>query len=323
MNISFDTHTIAAQDRAEYWQEVVCNTFVPLGCDFPDRQHFHGRLQSHSLGELALVEVQAGQQTVVRDASRIARSDQEFVLVSLALEGRARVSQEGREAQLEVGDFAIYDTRRPYQLHFDGAFRQTVVQIPRNSLQQRLCNLEYLTALPMSRNNPLDRLVFDFLAGLPSLENQVAETQQARLVEQGLDLLAMALSERVKGEVQGFRSSALLLRIKDFIQGQLGDTDLSLASVSSRFGISARYINSLFQEEQTSFGRYLLASRLQRCARDLREPLLATRQISEIAYRWGFSDMAYFSRVFRKGFGMTAREYRVAGHLFKSSKTEA
>ncbi|MBH0138728.1 AraC family transcriptional regulator, partial [Pseudomonas syringae pv. tomato] len=66
----------------------------------------------------------------------------EFVLVSLALEGRAQVSQEGREAVLEVGDFAIYDTRRPYRLHFDCAFRQTVVQIPRKSLQQRLCNLE-------------------------------------------------------------------------------------------------------------------------------------------------------------------------------------
>ncbi|RMS64320.1 Helix-turn-helix, AraC type [Pseudomonas syringae pv. aceris] len=311
MSIYFDTNSIAVQERAEFWQEVVCSTFVPLECAFSDRQNFHGRLRSHSIAGLALVEVQACSQTVVRDTSSISRSDDEFVLVSLALEGRAQVSQEGREALLEVGDFAIYDTRRPYRLHFDSAFRQTVVQIPRNSLQQRLCNLEYLTALSLSRDDPLNGLVFDFFTGLAALENRVGESQQARITEQGLDLLAMALSERVEGQAQGSRRSGLLLRIKDHIQANLADTKLSLASVSVRFGVSTRYISSLFQDEQTSFGRYLLASRLQRCASDLREPLLANRQISEIAWRWGFSDVAYFSRVFRQRFGVPARQYRL------------
>ncbi|TRN65696.1 helix-turn-helix domain-containing protein, partial [Pseudomonas syringae] len=137
------------------------------------------------------------------------------------------------------------------------------------------------------------------------------ESQQARITEQGLDLLAMALSERVEGQAQGSRRSGLLLRIKDHIQANLADTKLSLASVSVRFGVSTRYISSLFQDEQTSFGRYLLASRLQRCASDLREPLLANRQISEIAWRWGFSDVGYFSRVFRQRFGVPARQYRL------------
>ncbi|AKF43563.1 helix-turn-helix domain-containing protein [Pseudomonas fragariae (ex Marin et al. 2024)] len=311
MSIYFDTNSIVVRERAEFWQEVVCSTFVPLECAFPDRQNFQGRLRSHSVAGLGLVEVQACEQTVVRDTSSISRSDDEFVLVSLALEGRAQVSQEGREAILEVGDFAIYDTRRPYRLHFDSAFSQTVVQIPRNSLQQRLCNLEYLTALSMSRDNPLNGLVFDFFTGLAALENRVGESQQARITEQGLDLLAMALSERVKGQAQGSRRSGLLLRIKDHIQANLADTKLSLASVSVRFGVSTRYVSSLFQDEQTSFGRYLLGSRLQRCASDLREPLLANRQISEIAWRWGFSDVAYFSRVFRQRFGVPAREYRL------------
>lgn len=310
MSIQFDTDTVAPTERAAYWQEVVCDTFVPLGCDVADVEGFHGHLRSHKVGELAVVEVRASGQTVVRDTSRIARSDDEFVLVSLAQEGRAQVTQEGREAFLEVGDFAIYDTRRPYRLHFDGAFRQTVVQIPRSSLQRRLCNLEYLTALPLSRKNPLDRLVFDFLQGLCTLDGQLAGTQQDRLAQQGMDLLAMALSERVKGQAQGSKRSALLLRIKDCIESRLADGELSLDSVSRQLGISSRYVNSLFQEEQTSFGRYLLASRLQRCARELREPLQASRQISEIAYRWGFTDMAYFSRVFRNRFGMPAREYR-------------
>lgn len=311
MSTAFDTNSVEPRHRLDYWQQVVCSTFVELDCNFPNREQFHGHLQAHEVGGLSLVEVSASEQSVVRDARRIARGDQERVLLSLAHEGRAQVLQEDRRALLDVGGFAIYDTRRPYELHFDGAFRQTVVQIPRASLHQRLGNIEYLTALPLSRNNPLDRLVFDFFAGLSRLDGQLAEAQQLRLAEQGLDLLAMALCERGKGQVQsGSRRTALLFRIKDHIQARLADSDLSLGGVSAHFGISSRYTNSLFQQEQTSFGRYLLAARLQRCARDLREPALAGAQISEIAYRWGFSDMAYFSRVFKARFDCSARDYR-------------
>ncbi|MEN1833804.1 helix-turn-helix domain-containing protein [Pseudomonas lijiangensis] len=311
MSIQFTTDSVAPKERSDYWQEVVCNTFVPLKCQLSAPEAFRGSLRARRLGELSLVDVCAHEQTVVRDARSISYSDDEYVLVSLAREGRSRITQEGRDASLGAGDFAIYDTRRPYRLHFDGAFRQTVVQIPRASLQQRVGQLEYLTALPMSQNNPLECMVFNFLLGLAALEDQVGEHQQKRLSEQGLDLLAMALSQHSEGQsVQGSRRTALLFRIKDYVQAHLGNPELSLAEVSARFSISSRYISSLFQQEQTSFGRYLLDNRLKLCARDLREPALANRQISEIAYRWGFGDMAYFSRVFRTHYGQPAREYR-------------
>ncbi|WP_431036958.1 helix-turn-helix domain-containing protein [Pseudomonas yamanorum] len=311
MSIQFTTDNVLPRERSAYWQEVVCNTFVPLECRLPTPEAFEGRLQASRLGELLVVDISASQQTVVRDAQRISFSPEEFVLVSLVREGRSQVLQEGRVAELEAGDFAIYDTRRPYRLLFDGAFRQTVVRIPRASLQRRLGNLEYLTALPLSRNNPLERLVFDFFNGLAALSGQLPCDQQTRLSDQSLDLLVMALAERGRQQApQGSRRTALLFRIKDHVQAHLGSADLSLAEVSACFGISSRYVNSLFQQEQTSFGRYLLASRLRRCSRDLQDPALASRQVSEIAYRWGFSDMAHFSRVFRAQYGKPPREYR-------------
>lgn len=311
MGTQFNTDSVAPRERSAYWQDVVCSTFVPLQCQLAAPEVFQGRLEASRLGELSLVDVYAHQQTVVRDPRGQGVGEGEYVLVSLAREGRSVVLQEGREAWLEAGDFAIYDTRRPYRLHFDGAFRQTVVQIPRASLQRRVGNLEYLTALPLSRHNPLDRLVYDFLTALPALEQQLPDAQQARLSEQGLDLLAMALAQRGEGQVpSASRRTALLFRIKDYVRAHLSDPHLSLAQVSAQFGISTRYVNSLFQQEQTSLGRYLLESRLGCCARDLRDPGQANRQISEVAYRWGFVDMAHFSRVFRAQFGQAAREYR-------------
>lgn len=306
----FDTEKVAIRERPAYWQEVVCDTFVQLDCRFSSRDDFHGRLQVSTLNDLQVVDVRASGQSVLRSPGKIARSESEFVLVSLALEGCSQIQQDGREARLDVGSFAIYDTRSPYELHFNGAFRQMVVQIPRARLQQRLGGLEYLTAMSLCRDRPLERLVFDFLAGLSGLEG-LEQTRQAQLSEQALDLLVMALCERGSGQIpETTRCTALLFRLKAYIGANLSRSDLSLQEVAYQFGVTPRYVNSLLHQEGTSFGRYVLLSRLQRCAHDLRRPELSTRQVSEIAYRWGFNDMTHFSRVFKAQFGVPPRLYR-------------
>lgn len=51
------------------------------------------------------------------------------------------------------------------------------------------------------------------------------------------------------------------------MQARLGNAEMDLAEVSAHFGITFRYVNSLFQQEETSFGRYVLVSRLRACPR--------------------------------------------------------
>ena len=51
-----------------------------------------------------------------------------FVLIALGKHGVGGVVQDGRETLIRPGEFAIYDTTRPYELHFDDAFTQTILQ---------------------------------------------------------------------------------------------------------------------------------------------------------------------------------------------------
>lgn len=52
--------------------------------------------------------------------------------------------------------------------------------------------------------------------------------------------------------------------------------------------------------------------RLARCAADLRDGSQDHLPITEIAFRWGFSDAAHFSRAFKQQFGVAPRDYRGA-----------
>ncbi len=49
--------------------------------------------------------------------------------------------------------------------------------------------------------------------------------------------------------------------------------------------------------------------RLEACRTQLSRERNRRESISEIAYRWGFSDQAQFSRHFKARFGITPRDY--------------
>jgi AraC family transcriptional activator of tynA and feaB len=56
--------------------------------------------------------------------------------------------------------------------------------------------------------------------------------------------------------------------------------------------------------------RLVLAMRLTRCRQALEDPLQDNRTVSEIAYGWGFSDMAHFGRRFKAMYDVSPRDYR-------------
>ena len=84
--------------------------------------------------------------------------------------------------------------------------------------------------------------------------------------------------------------------------------NISLSDVAEKAGISEGYLSTLFSRElQCKYVDYLNQIRIGRACTYLSHTLLKTY---EIAYRVGFRDEKYFSRVFKKIKGMNPKEYR-------------
>lgn len=312
MPIQFTTDGSPGYRRLALWQDIVCDVFVGLDCKSDLGNAFRGSVTKAALGNAECSEVCSDRQHVFRTPSRIARSDQEFILVALGDRGHGGVAQDGRETVIHPGQFTLYDTTRPYELKFNDSFTQTIFKVPRESLQRRLGGTEMLTAIPFGADVPLERLAYDFIFRLCKSADRLARDHAATLSEQAVDLLAMALSERL-GTTRlpsSTHRSALLYRLKAHIRTHLADPDLSLTEVAAALDISPRYVNDLLADEDTSFRRYVLTERLARCRRDLASPALAHRHVGEIAFAWGFNDLSHFGRVFRDHFGMSPRDFR-------------
>jgi AraC-like DNA-binding protein len=312
MAVMLDTNSSAPDRRLAVWQDIVCDTFVGLDCRSDMHDAFWGSVSQSAVGPATFTRVDSCAQRVFRTPSRIARASEDFVLVALGNSGVNGVYQDGREAVVSAGQFVIYDTTRPYELRFDDSFTQTIFQIPRKLLHQRVGSFDTLTATTFLGDRPLERLAYEFMLSMSKMVDEVDAATATRLLDQALDLVAMVFADRMHQHSSdlSFHRSALLYRLKNYILAHLRDPELSVPRAAAAIRISPRYASDLMAAEQTSFRTYVQMQRLERCRRDLSDPTQAARHVSDIAFAWGFNDLAHFSRIFKQKFGVSPREWR-------------
>jgi AraC family transcriptional activator of tynA and feaB len=313
--ISANTGQVAGPEKFDFWHDVVCRTVVDLECVPTGDAPFEASVHGVRLNGLNVARIEATPHSVSRLPSAITRSVADALVFNFVMSGQALADQDGRSVLLSPGDGAVCDAERPYSLRFDAPFKILAVKIPRTSLAQGAGSIHRVTASSLSQAGQLCPIVFAYLAGLcergPSLGAASAEKVSGNFVE----LLGAALDEAVANRPVPLSEcrAAALMRVRDFVERNLGDGDLDPATVASALKLSPRYMNKLFEAEGTSLVRYVWGRRLERAAADLRNPALQAVAISVIAMNHGFNDLSHFSRVFRERYGMPPRSYRFEG----------
>lgn len=98
------------------------------------------------------------------------------------------------------------------------------------------------------------------------------------------------------------------------IQGYVSEhlsRDITLKEVAGRFAYSPNYFGLLFKEQVgVSFNDFVVGLRMER-AKDM----LQSQQfkIYEVADQVGYKSLTYFTRMFKKAFGMTPGDYKKQG----------
>jgi AraC-like DNA-binding protein len=130
MRHAVSTDHVEPRQRLAFWTDMVCSTYVQLDCDAAaGAATVEGHIESEALATLQLSKVTATAQTVRRTSAKISRASEDYFLVSIQTQGVGNISQDGRTARLAPGDFALYDSTRPYTLQFDAPFAQYVLRL--------------------------------------------------------------------------------------------------------------------------------------------------------------------------------------------------
>jgi AraC-like DNA-binding protein len=250
---------------------------------------------------------------VRRTNKLIERSAPEYLKVGVQLTGSCLVSQGDREAVLKPGDYVIYDTARPYQLLTRGPFQMQTVMFPRNLLRLPVSQVSDLTARPISGHAGLGLMVSSLVVELGKTATGEFGSATTHLADAVLDMLAASFIEQLPEATAWSHADRriLLLRIRAFIEGRLGDHALDISTIAAAHHISSRYLQLLFQQEGQTVTGWIRDRRIDHCRKDLTNAALAETPMYSIAARWGLVSASHFSRLFKARFDETPRDYRV------------
>ncbi|RLV50340.1 helix-turn-helix domain-containing protein [Nocardioides mangrovicus] len=299
------------------WEHQICRTFVPLQARPPGdgAAAFRGAVASATLGTVTIADVTASHAVVERTPRLIRLDDPELYKFGLQQSGTCVIEQDQRQARLQPGDLAIYDTSRSYRIRFSDDFRMTVAMFPRSLVHLPADQMASLTAVRLAGNQGLATLIGPLMRGLSADMSADGGVIAAHLGDAVVDLVTAAFAQQLSAvaPVDSPAGHRVLVRqVLRFIDENLHDPELSSRSVATAHFVSLRQLQKVFEAEGEPVSTIIRNRRLDRCRRDLTDPRLRSETIAVIGSRWGFADAAHFSRLFRSTYGASPREYRLA-----------
>jgi len=210
--------------------------------------------------------VRSGPQHVLAHGTKSHGPDTHYFLLSLQTRGQGVLEQDGRRAVLQTGDFALYDTTRPYDLWFDAQFSQLVLRLRARWLPNDYSMQTVLPHFELPAGVGAGRLASLFFVSCTMSWNGSSPAAWTGSMPRVRICSQTAICGADRGTIirQRIACAAGGVRICDFIDRHLCDPDLSCLSIASAHGISERYLRKLFARSSTSASDPIWTRRLER-----------------------------------------------------------
>lgn len=308
VGVAYHTGMLPLHSRREWLREMITREYTKVEVSTPSNVQLLDQTTIYPWEQLKLSTVFSNGIKIERMKVEPHAVSQDNYLAVLLLSGRYMLAQDGRETFLQPGEMTIYDATKPHSIHCPERFSKVIVSIPRKLMRERLSGVELCTARKVSGQAGIGSVATNLIQSITSQLNQIEMAAFNRLSEGALDALVMALATTRPQRYELSRSRSFTLhQIKSFVERHLTDPNLTPDLIAQAVKCTPRYINMLFQDENTSLMRYVLARRLNHCYDALANNHQSQR-ISDIAFKWGFNDLSHFSRAFKQAFDATPTE---------------
>jgi AraC-like DNA-binding protein len=302
----------APSERAESFVSFVGESIVsygnPAGMVLDERD----QVRMADAGALRILRIGWTGGKAARGMTQVRQSDPELCKIDVPLSGRFAVEQADQQAALGIDTFTFVDTGRPHRIAAE-RLDLAVVMFPRALLPLRDREINSLAGVTFDSTLPGGALITSVVREVARNLDAYDGQRGARIGASVLDLISATLAtrlDRAAAVAPESRRRALVLHIRAYIEGNLGNPDLAPPVIAARHHISPRHLHKLFQDEGTTVAGLIRARRLARCRQDLIDPAHAAKPVSAIAARWGLRDAGYFNRVFHAEYGLPPGEYR-------------
>lgn len=306
---------MALPDALSVWREEVGRRLLNLDFRAASDQPFTFSMRPILMtGGVRLVANQHAPGFTFRDRDLVKDGNDSLALV-YPVQGRMSYSQRG-EVVLGVNEPVLIDTSVPGELGARISCSYISLIFPSDTLPAHL-DRRHLENRRWPRGSPALRLLrsyIDTLAGSRILpQTELAETARRHL----LDLVRLAASECDEASQVELLGSDTIAEARvrialAEIEAHFRNPNLSETDIAIRQGITPRHLQRLLERAGLRFTECVNTLRLDAAHRALANPALGHLSVIEIALDSGFCDISHFNRVFKRRFGATPTEIRLA-----------
>ena len=307
--------TLDDHARFKLWQDM----YVAAYCEFDvmrvEHRPFSARTEYRHFGQIGVANTVAGVERLVRNRQHVAVVPRANFCLALNTGSSPIIQKQlGRDTTHQIDHPTLVTEGEPGDIGQPGGYSFFLLDIPPQLLLERVAGAFDLVARPLTAaphaTAHLRRYVevlqrLDVVGEDPALREHVAATL--------LDLVSLVLGAQgdfaAIARARGLRA-ARLQSILAAIRNGYTDPAISPQRVGLKLGLSARYVNELVHETGTGFTERVLELRLQKARAMLAERRHDRLKVIDIAYEFGFSDVSYFNRCFRRRFGVPPSDIR-------------
>jgi AraC-like DNA-binding protein len=276
------------------------------------------RAEKKAVGLYSIIRLRSRTRLFFRRAwSHIREDATDVTVLWFVKRGKVCVTHQSGYSVAKAGDFIVTKSMTPFffecQTDEDSVHEVLHVIVPTHLLR-RFMPQEVRPGFTVSAVGREFAIAERILTDVFEDQGELPDHIQQLLVDSALSVLSDAIKNRdTASPVRRSVSDRRLQDVLRYIEIHLSDPKLSISTVAKGCGISPRYLSYLLKVHGTPFSTLVWDKRLQTASRWLSQSKPTDISISEIAYRVGFKSPAHFSRMFKRVFKMSPREYRAAG----------
>lgn len=312
--ILFSSKYFPEKDRTLAFREIYADIASVEMEPYPDEPCFID-MEAGLLPNLEICKINISSHIARRTRTHVATETQDGLALIISVNSSARFDfQNAAPVEMHKGGLILLPSDSVHTVDSIHPGEVLVINCPQSHILRRVKNLARLFKKGLrTEQTPELMLLKNYVVTLLRTSEELSPELTQLASSQIMDLMVLLMGAKSdEAEVAGYRGlrAARMLAIKQDIQCYLTDDGLSINQVAKRLDISPQYIRALFRQEQTTFGDYVNAMRLEQAYRLLTNPLCRHMSISTIAYQLGFNNISWFNCLFKKQFGLTPTETR-------------
>ena len=313
-----DEERWSARSTAE-WEGLLAATHVGFDVRVPEasRDSFAGEVVRRRLGAVSIVDCRCHPWVGRRGAGVMGDEGEGRFGVQVVLRGAERIRRGGIERLLSAGDLGIWDGTGGLGIEVLAPFAKRTLVFPRELVLAASPRLADVNDVPAFGRLPGARLLARYTDAVMAELPEMDEATRATAGDVTLELLRAAVEPLLPAHRQA-RLEALRARARRVARARLTDPALGPEAIAAELSVSLRTLHAAFEGSGDTVSSMVRRARLARCHQDLADANGGT--VTEIAYRWGFSDATHFSQVFKREYGCSPREVRARSTTYRRAE---